>query len=502
MENYSDIAKVVELNSLKNDLTQFIDFFPTGIFLLDKDFVITSVNKLTLALLSAEKENLIGKNIFDFVSSGTSVQFENLLRKSFSDFHQTLVIEMLKQDNSLIDLLAAVKCFKATDINEKFYILTIIDHTSQKMAQEIIKQSESRFKDLANTAPVMIWIADVEGLFSFVNKIWLDYTGGKVGNQIGMNWIRNVHPEDIQLLLNNYQKAIGDQQAFTFEFRLMGKDKKYEWMLFKGKPRFSSDNIFLGFIGSCFSINEQKEIEATIFKMNEKLVESNATKDKFFSIISHDLRSPLGGLMGVLDILNESYESLSEREKKELISDAALSSKTTYTLVENLLEWSKIQTGKINSNPERLKLLQLVNNIASIYEQNVKSKGIPLNINVKPEQYVFGDKAMIETVLRNLVSNAIKFSFTNNSITISSETARDYVLITVEDTGAGIEEEDIPKLFRSDINFSSRGTAKESGTGLGLIICKELVEKQNGKIWVKSKKDEGSSFYFTIPVAK
>ncbi|MGB5530630.1 MAG: HAMP domain-containing sensor histidine kinase, partial [Ignavibacteriaceae bacterium] len=157
---------------------------------------------------------------------------------------------------------------------------------------------------------------------------------------------------------------------------------------------------------------------------------------------------------------------------------------------------------KINYQPERLKIQRLVESIASLYGQNLKIKEIEFINSIKPGLLAYADKSMTETIFRNLISNAIKFTNPGGRITISSEIENDMLIIKVEDSGVGIEEENIPKLFRVDAGFSTKGTKDESGTGLGLIICKELVEKQEGKIWVKSKKNEGSTFYYSVPIAK
>jgi signal transduction histidine kinase len=168
--------------------------------------------------------------------------------------------------------------------------------------------------------------------------------------------------------------------------------------------------------------------------------------------------------------------------------------------MENLLEWSRIQTGTMNYKPEKLKIQRLVNNIGSLYESNLKNKGINFISDIKLDLFVFADKSMTETILRNLVSNAIKFTFPGGTVVVSSEIDGDKVVIKVKDSGVGIDEENIPNLFRVGVSFSTKGTAKESGTGLGLIICKELAEIQKGKIWVESKKNVGSTFYFSVPI--
>jgi PAS domain S-box-containing protein len=380
--------------------------------------------------------------------------------------------------------------------------LTIIDFTQQKVKEELIRDSEARFENMANTAPVMIWIADVEGLFSFVNKVWLEYSGDKIGDQLGMNWLKDVHPEDLENLLNRYKNAFRTRNPFTFEFRFKGKDNKYKWMMIKGTPRQSRDNIFMGFIGSCTNINAQKEFEEKIKKVNSELIEINAAKDKFFSIISHDLRSPLGGLMQILEILNESYESLEKEEMLDIISEASKTSKMVFNLMENLLEWSRIQTGKIPYEPEVIKLIPFINELESLYNQNLKNKQVSFQVNIEPGTSVLADIKMTNTILRNLISNAIKFSNPGGSILISSESNKNSVTIKVTDTGIGIEEKYLDKLFTTDVSYSTEGTAKEKGTGLGLVLCKELVEKQGGKIWIKSKKDQGSTFYFTLPAGE
>jgi PAS domain S-box-containing protein len=334
-----------------------------------------------------------------------------------------------------------------------------------------------------------------------VNKVWLDYTGEKIGEQLGMNWLKGVHKDDIESLLVDYKNAFKSREHFSSKFRFRRMNGDYQWMLINGSPRVSQHGIFSGFIGSCININEQIKSEEEVKEVNFQLSESNKTKDKFFSIISHDLRGPLGGLMQLLELLSTEYNTLEEQEKFKLISDAADSAKSTYALVENLLDWSRVQSGKIEYEPERLNLSQLVNDTISLYNQNIKNKKINIEASIQNDVTVFADIKMSETVLRNLISNAIKFTFPGGKIHIFAEKKDDQVIVKVRDTGIGIKKENIAELFRLDISHSSKGTENEPGTGLGLILCKELVERQGGKIWVKSKIREGATFYFTIPLA-
>jgi len=499
----TEISNTAHNNSSETSFLQAFDFFPISLFIIDKHSVILNANKLGFDLIGCEGSDAIGKNFAVFLDEHYKEQFKLLFKNILTNTQtQTSELLIMKPDGSKIYVLGMFRFFIHEITNEELCSIAMIDFTPQKMKEELIKQSEIRFKNLANTAPVMIWISDAEGLFSFVNNIWVEYSGGNAGEQLGMNWLRNVHPEDLENLVSNYQNMISSRSAFNFEFRLKNRDGKFEWMLFKGTPRFSMEKIFLGFIGSCFSINNLKEIEEKVSKMNSELVEMNAAKDKLFSIISHDLRSPLSGLIGILDILNTSYESIQENERREIISNAAVVSKTTYTLMENLLEWSRIQTGKIKCIPENLNLIYLVNNVVSLYINNLKNKSLTLKIDIRPDLYIYADKTMTETILRNLISNAIKFSYQKSAIKISSVAKDDSIIIKVKDTGVGIDEEKSTELFNIGSGYSTRGTANESGAGLGLVICKELVDVQGGKMWVESKKDKGSVFYFSVPIVK
>lgn len=486
-----------------NNILQAIELFPISIYILDEQGIIIEVNSPALELTGGERKKVIQTSFINLIEENKRSYFQIILDKSFKTTGtQKAEFRIIGADNNYFHTLAFAKRLADVDPENKLCSVTLVDITHYKIQEEVIRESQARFENMANTAPVMIWIADVDGLFSFLNKVWLDFTGNEMGADLGMNWLKNVHPEDLEKLLDQYQDAFSSKSSFSSEFRFKRKDDVYRWIMINGTPRFSREGIFMGFIGSCADISEQKESEEKIRKINIELAEINATKDKFFSIISHDLRSPLSGLMQVLLIIVEDYDSLQNDEKQQMITDVANTSKRTYDLMENLLEWSSVQTGNIPFYPQKIKLLTLLNNLEALYNQNLKSKGITLKINVEPEISVFADKKMTETILRNLLSNAIKFTYPNGTVSVSSEPGNDFVVIKVIDTGVGINTEKLSELFQVDKVQSTWGTAKETGTGLGLILCKELVEKQNGKIWVESKEDEGTTFYFTLPAQK
>ena len=503
MGETNNSSSAAELNEGISVYSEMMEIFPSALFILDKETKILELNSIGASLTGWGKEQLINTRFSELLDDEEKETINRIVEKSFvTKDSQVADLKIRKRDKNYIYTLAVAKSVSFAENKNTVCSVSLVDITLQKMKDEVLRGNEARFENMANTAPVMIWISDVEGLFSFVNKVWLNFSGKDLGEQLGMNWIKNVHPDDLEKFLEKYQKAINNRNPFSIEFRMLGKHNEYEWMMINGVPRFSREHIFIGFIGSCTSIKYQKDYEEKIRKINTELIEINSTKDKFFSIISHDLRSPLSGLMGILDILSSSYDTLEEDEKLEIITEAASTSKSTYSLVENLLEWSRIQTGKMSFEPEEIRLLTLMHNVEKLYHQNLKNKQINFVINVHPALTVFADMKMTETVFRNLLSNAIKFTKPGGTIAAMTETQENMVIIKIIDNGVGIDENDLEKLFKMDVNHSTKGTEKESGTGLGLFICKDLIEKQNGKIWVESKKEKGSTFFVSLPANK
>ncbi len=234
-------------------------------------------------------------------------------------------------------------------------------------------------------------------------------------------------------------------------------------------------------------------------EINNLLRLENATKDKFFGIIAHDLKNPFCGLLGASELLInyiDEYDIDNIKKIGILINESA---KRGSALLENLLEWSRSQTGNIKFIPQRLNLRELVEENVLNMQPFVIQKKIELKSKIFEDIEVSADKEMLNTVLRNLISNSIKFTRTKGKISVSAEHWEDGVTINVKDTGIGIPKNDIDKLFKIDVQYTNAGTAMEKGTGLGLLLCKEFVEKHGGRIWVESEEGKGSEFKFTIP---
>ncbi|MGC9077326.1 MAG: ATP-binding protein [Candidatus Kapaibacteriota bacterium] len=249
-------------------------------------------------------------------------------------------------------------------------------------------------------------------------------------------------------------------------------------------------------------VEMRKKVEEELRQSEQKLRELNATKDKFFSIIAHDLKNPIGAFKNVLELLYENFNDFTKEEILEFIEPLKESSTQLFSLLENLLLWSRAQTGRIQIEPIEFDIVDLIRQNINLLQLQAANKQIKIEMDVPERIFVLADINSITTVLRNLISNAIKFTKPNGKIVVSATSKNNFAEVCVEDTGVGMSKETMEKLFRIDVHHTSLGTANEKGTGLGLIVCKEFVEANGGQIWVESKEGKGSKFYFTIPLAQ
>lgn len=492
-----------QITELQANYTKIYENSPSGYFTFDKNGVILSLNQTGAEQLCSNKPQLLNKSFSNFIVKEYLPQFKMHLENVFDyKSKQSCEIKIERKDKSLFFALLESVPAKANGNGSSYCVTTISDITMFKVAQDNLQESEERFKNMANTTPVLMWISDPEALFTFVNKFWEQFTGRSFGQEIGLNWLEGIHPDDLETFITKYKTACDKQVPFEIEYRLRTRDGSFKWILNKGVPRFQNDGRFAGYIGSCTDINDQKIIQEKIEKINEELKSLNASKDKFFSIIAHDLKSPLSGLLGFTEILVEEYDELVEDEKKEFIGHSHQAARNLNALLENLLEWSRIQIGSIAIEPENHSIELIIDDIMNLFVQNATNKKLRLEKNLSPDLIVFADVNSVRTILRNLVSNGIKFTKENGSVAISAYQKDNFVQVSVQDSGVGIGQENIDKLFRIDKNYTTQGTNKERGTGLGLILCKELVEKNGGKIWVESEFGKGTKFNFTLPAAK
>ena len=247
---------------------------------------------------------------------------------------------------------------------------------------------------------------------------------------------------------------------------------------------------------------QRQASEEALRERESQLTDLNATKDKFFNIVAHDLKNPFTSLLGSSELLYENIDNLGTENIKELALILNDSAKSGYAILQNLLDWSRSQTGLLKINPESVNLKDLIKENISAQQLAATNKEIKMYYKSEEDVFVYSDKNMINTILRNLLSNAVKFTYKSGKVAISTTMANDEVIVSVKDSGIGIPMEKIEQLFKIDARNSNPGTDNEQGTGLGLKLSKEFVEKLGGRIWVECIETTGSEFRFSIPLAK
>ncbi len=419
---------------------------------------------------------------------------------------------------------------KIVDYNDEKVILCIIrDITNRKKAEKALKASESKFRLLAQNIADVVWVFKPNiKKYTYVSPAIKQLLGYAENELKKLNLRQLMNKETLFRVAELYKKRMKsflekpfNTHQFCDEYELIRKDKTKIWTEVTTNFIINVDKE-LEIVGVVRDISARKkdemelkkrtqEIEMayemltknhkTIENQKNELQELNATKDKFFSIIAHDLKNPFNQLLGFSRLLVENHRSY-DAEKRDIflqyIFDAG---QQAFDLLNNLLEWSRSQTGRINYNPEVINLFNLSKKWQSIHTPLANQKPVQLYFDILSDINVKADKNMLNTIMRNLISNAIKFTPRNGKILVKAIQKNDLLAyISVADTGVGIASEDIPKLFRIDVSHSTKGTNDEGGTGLGLILCKEFIEKNNGKITVESQENKGSTFSFTLPL--
>ena len=293
---------------------------------------------------------------------------------------------------------------------------------------------------------------------------------------------------DVERLLDE-NKALFNQELYMLDGRVLERDFV---------PII--DSTITGYLWQYRDITERKQTEKKLQEQTELLNELNRTKDKFFTIIAHDLKGPFNSILGLTELLVTEYDNISEKERLNFIKLLHSSSNSTYKLLEDLLEWSRLQRGHFEIQKEELNLIRLINESIEPSLTNANQKEITVIKNIESHILVKADSNSIKTIIRNLFNNAIKYTPNGGFVEFNALQNENEIEISIADTGIGMSPDRISKLFRIETSHSRLGTNDESGTGLGLILCKDIIAKNNGNIWVESEPGKGSVFRFSIPV--
>lgn len=486
----------IQLEESAEKFKAIIDASIDGFWLNDTEGKLIDVNNACCNMLGYKREELLNMYVsqIDIYENREEVRkhTEKILQKGFDRFET----KMRKKNGSLIDVEVSTTFYEG----KKLILAFIKNITEKKIVEKELVKSEEKYRTIISEMDQGLAlheiIQDNEGkvidyVFLEVNPSFEKITGLMKRDIIGKT-VKEVLPNIEGYWIETYGKVALTGTPMHYVNYSKELDKYFSVYAFSpGKNRFAV---------MVTDITRRTKEEKIIQRQNEELKEVNAAKDKLFSIIAHDLRGPFAGFLGLLEGLAEDIDNF---EKEEIIHTAEIMYKNArkiFELLNNLLEWSRLQLGKIEYSPELINLFLIIEEMSELFRPVLVKKNIVFNNNIGPETFVMWDKNMLSTVLRNLISNAVKFTNKGGNIAVKAAYSGEGVEISISDTGIGIPENVLPGLFSINGSFSTQGTSGEKGTGLGLMLCSELINKNNGTIKVSSEAGKGTVFTITLPV--
>lgn len=480
MEIYEDIKPQIISEIEKEKFSKIFEQAPVGYYILDKKGTIIEMNDKGASLIKANQEDK--QNFKKFISHSTLVTFNDFLEEVFSSYDaKKCIVHNIYQDDPKINLEITGSCFQ----NNQACLLSI----SEIEDIETLKISEIRFRKLFESSKDGILVFNAEsGKILDVNQVLISILGLSYDQIMGKNI------EDICAFkeIISKDKQLNDPILFAFshdgrtiDVEIVSNSYQYD----------TTTEIQCNFR----DITERKRHEKELEENKRRLEELNHTKDKFFSIISHDLRSPFNCIIGYSELMMAKVQSHDCGGIEEYADKIQKSSWSAMNLLSNLIEWSRSQSGKIEFKPEHFTILSIIDEVFKYTLDAAEQKSISIVNTVSNDIRVYADKSMLSIILRNLISNSIKFTYPKGTIIINALNKPEETVISVCDNGVGMDENVKKKLFKLDECYSNTGTNEEKGTGLGLMLCKEFVTKHNGNIWVESEPGQGSCFFVSFP---
>ncbi|MDZ8187990.1 MAG: ATP-binding protein [Nostoc sp. ChiSLP02] len=498
----------IEAEVAKAHLERVLAGIQDQFFVLDSQWRYTFVNQRVAEVVGFSREQLLGKSIWEMFPDLVGTEFDIQVRRSLAE--QTVVrFEYFYPrwnrwfENRIYPFEEGVSIF-VSDVSDIYEELRL-----RKQAEEALRESEERFRLMADAAPTLIWMSGTNKLSNYFNKTWLNFTGRTIEQEMDNGWTQGVHPEDLQYCLDTYVNAFDARQGFQMEYRLRRFDGQYRWIFDVGVPRFTAEGEFLGYIGSCIDISERKAAESErdrILQLEQaartEAEKANRIKDEFLAVLSHELRSPLNPILGWASLLQT--RNFDQAGLKKAIATIERNAKLQAQLIEDLLDVSRILQGKLSLNMFPIDLVFVIDAALETVRLAAEAKNIQIQKKFDASVgHVLGDSSRLQQVVWNLLSNAVKFTPEGGEIEIQLQRIGTQAEILVKDTGKGISREFLPYVFEYFRQADSTTTRKFGGLGLGLAIVRHLIELHGGTIWAESLgEDKGATFTVRLPLIK
>lgn len=416
----------------------------------------------------------------------------------------TMDKRFVHKDGHTVFTILTVQCVRRPDRSVDYFMTVIKDISDRKRAElkliDALAEAE-RFREALDHVPAYVFMKDTQFNYIYANRKTLDLFGCSAGELAGRDDTSFFSPDTVNKIRKvDSRVLLGEQASWEFDADDKNGGRHVYWDV--KTPIFAEPEkkTVCGLLGIATDITGRKMIEEEIKLKNNELLRINAEKDKFFSIIAHDLRSPFNSFLMLTKIMAQGSPHLTMDKIRGIAAEMRDSAANIFRLLENLLQWAATQQGLMPFNPKPVQLRSIVDECIATGIEAAGSKGIKITRRIPDGMVVFAESNMLQAVIRNLISNAVKFTPKGGKIVLSAKTVGDNnIEISVKDSGIGMNKAIVDNLFHLNVRTNRKGTENEPGTGLGLLLCKEFVEKHGGKIRVESRADKGSVFYFTIP---
>jgi len=452
---------------------------------------------------------LIDKNLLDIVAEEDYDRIKNYVEAREKELEAPALYQCLglRKDGSKFYLSNSVSSYK---IEGNIFILWVSrDITEMMAAQNAIRESEEKYRSITENIDEAVWTAERtnNNKYSVFYTSAIDKITGYSSDKFISNpllWHRIIHPDDLKEVISRLKRFYKDSSRNTLEieYRILNSLGNIIWIRNKINLIRGEKGDVLKIFGLVGDTTIQKHAEDELKKSAESLKQLNETKDRFLSIISHDLRTPFSSILGFTDILLND-ESMTPEKQREYITFIQDSSKSMLALVNSLLDWTRLQTGRMKFEPERINASAVIRRAIQMQAGLAISKNLNLLYDETAGYFVHADENLLLQVFNNLISNAVKFTRNGGTISVHvfPSIEKRQVQFSVKDNGVGIKEADLPKLFKVDAKYTTPGTGGEKGTGLGLSLVYDIVQKHGGDIWVQSDFGLGTEIFFSIPIS-
>jgi PAS domain S-box-containing protein len=380
------------------------------------------------------------------------------------------------------------------------HILTVTrDINERKRIENELHESEDRLAKAERVAKIGNWKLRVDTK-EMISSAGARFIYGVDKDTMSLDDVQKVPLAEYRNILDNaLTDLISKDKPYNLEFKIK-RINDCEIIDIHSLAEYDKENNIV--YGVIHDITDRKAADVEIQRKNEQLQRMNSEKDKFFSIIAHDLRSPFNGFLGLTELMVSDINKMTLVDINRIAGNLHGSAKNLYRLLTNLLEWSKIQRGITDFNPEKLSLKDIIEESSNLFNESARKKSIIISKDISDDYFVLADKSMLDTIIRNLISNGLKFTEQGGNIILSAKETGDMVEVSVKDNGIGMGKDIINNLFKIDKQSTRKGTAGEPSTGLGLLLCKEFIEKNGGQIFLQSEEGKGSEFRITLKRVK